>query len=272
MSRKKNKQQGPPAPTEEPVLEVYQVPKEILDMKETDILTKGMLVKIISDLFRSERERYKRVIDMLSRFSATQRIIQDQIAVLTKRGDSNKRVNQLDDEVEFLTQRVDSIDDAVDHIIAAYNAMEDYAKHNSYVRITREDFNIEDDTPEEESGAVDEESGIIKKVDCSACIFGTQATSAKGYAYDEQYKRCVNKQSRWHNEIVCGPRYCEQFYMRMSSVNSSSSSYCDTAGRVRHYYGGRSVAIVPLRTTDKPIFFGLDLTTGEKEEFQCQKS
>lgn len=257
MSRKKkNKQVAEEA-------ELYQVPPEIEKLDDSLVLSKSLVVKIIKDMIRGERERYKKYVLNVSVLFAKVELLETRLKLFEHKGTKNApklvteetRIDRMDDELTGLNERINELDDAVDTLYAAYNCMQDYPKHSAYKTINRDAFDEDDsskDTPPD------------SLVDCGACAYRVDEYSSRGYKYDSLYGKCCCKDSTWFRQIVHGSRICPYFYAAVKGQITSGN--ISTTSRIQSYYSSP-----PLRTTNKPVFFGYDLTTLEKEEFQCLK-
>ena len=259
MSRKKKIK-------EEPVdVDVYQVPPEIENMSDDLVLSKPLVVKIIKDMMRGERERYKRYVLDVSSLAAKVSALETTVGMLggkrTKMTPKVEevRIDRMDDELTGLNERINEIDDTVDTIISAYNCMQDYPKHSSYKSLSRDRWELEDD---DESSKDSPPAGLVN---CAVCVYRIDEFSSRGYKYDALYGRCCCKNSVWFRQMVFGDRHCVDFYAAIKGLPAASG----TSSNYRA--GSHYKATVPLRSTDKPIFFGYDLTASEGEEFQCLK-
>lgn len=261
MSRRKKAQK------ELAALDTYEVPKEVENLDDGLVLSKPLLVKIIKDMIRGERERYKRYVLDVSSLRAKVELMDVRVAMLAHKGTKNApkieeekaetvRVDRMDDELTGLNERVNELDDTVDTIISAYNCMQDYPKHSSFKTIVRDKFEFDDDDADDSSS----DSPPDGLVNCACCSHREDSFSKSGYRYDSLYGRCCHKESSWYKQFVSGERHCSYFYAAIKNTSGTIHTGCSSI-----------VKVVPLRYTPTPTFFGFDLKTLEKEEFTWQK-
>jgi hypothetical protein len=258
MSKKKNKE------VQKELADIYEVPKEIENLDDNVALSKPLIVKIIKDMLRGERERYKRYVMDVSTLKAKVDLLGIRADILSKKQEGKTstvanvtKVDRMDDELTELNERVNEISDSLDTMFCAYNCMQDYPKHSSYKTLMRDTWDVDEDANDD----IPPGSSIV---DCSTCSFRIDEYSSKGYKYDSLYGKCCNKHSAWFRQIVSGKRHCDQYYAALKNATAHSS--------YQAYYNRKNTSIVPsIRVTNKPMFFGFDFETNEGEEVQCLK-